>query len=240
MTNNIDLTIPYPVELNFILCHKPCPDYFQDYSNRLFISDNGTPGTITFPTKYDSRIYGELGAWQYIATQIRDCDRASLNHFRRKLPLSMSNVVVAAPIRLNCSLLEQTAFYHSIKIVDAIKKALPPKELEILNENLIYPYTIAKMPRPMIWDFVNFIEPRMLEIMRLIGCPTNYNDLLKWVENDETFCKPVEGKDTRPVYQARLGGFIVERLSTLFWRIFGQKNPFEVREVKLLEPNQSI
>ena len=182
----------------------------------------------------------KFGFWKWIATQIRDCDRASLLHYRRRLPFSMSPVVVAAPIKLNCSVLEQTAFFHSPKLVDAMRRALPAEEIQILNGNLIYPYCIAKMPRQVIWDLVNFIEPRIIQVIKELGCPTEIESLKKWMANDETFCKPVEGKDTRPEYQARIGGFLGERLATIFWTIFSQRNPIEVREVKLLEPGQKI
>ena len=77
-------------------------------------------------------------------------------------------------------------------------------------------------------------------VIKELGCPTEIESLKKWMANDETFCKPVEGKDTRPEYQARIGGFIGERLATVFWTIFSQRNPMEVREVKLLEPGQKI
>ena len=58
--------------------------------------------------------------------------------------------------------------------------------------------------------------------------------------DDETFCKPIDGKDTRPEYQARVGGFIGERLATIFFTILRQKNPVELREIKLLENHQAI
>lgn len=237
----MDYSIPYEQEFTFIICHKPLEkDYFQDISLRQYITDQNVPYCRKIPNQYDSRIYGELGFWKWIATQIRDCDRASLYHYRRRLPFSMSPVVVAAPIKLDCSVLEQTAFYHSPKLVDAMRRALPPEEIQILNGNLIYPYCIAKMPRQVIWDFVNFIEPRMIQIIKELGCPTEIESLKKWVANDETFCKPVDGKDTRPEYQARIGGFLGERLATIFWTMFSQRNPIEVREIKLLEPGQKI
>ena len=120
-----------------------------------------------------------FGFWKYIATQIRDCDRASLFHYRRRLPFSMSPIVLPTPIQFKCSVLEQTAFYHSVKLVGAIKQALPQNEVDILNGSLFYPYCIAKLPRQVIWDMVNFIEPRLVEIMNKLGCPTEIESLKK-------------------------------------------------------------
>ena len=205
----IDYKINFPQEITYIVGHKPLEfDGFQDISLRQYITDQNVEGFIQIQSEYDSRVMGELPFWKWIATQIRDGDCATLNHYRRKTNPTMAKVMVAQPMQLKCSVLEQTAFYHSPKLVEAIQKSLPPDELAVLNGNIFFPYCIAKMPRKLIWEFVNFMEPRMLRVFGNLGCPTEYNGALEFVRNDESFTGKQDGKDTRPEYQCRIGGFV--------------------------------
>ena len=57
--NKLTPDIPYQVDYNAILMHKPMvKDCFEDLSNRLYLSDNNTPNTIDIK---DSNWYGMSG-----------------------------------------------------------------------------------------------------------------------------------------------------------------------------------
>lgn len=178
-----------------------------------------------------------FGFWKWIATQIRDYDRASLLHYRRKLPFSMSPVVVAQPLNVG-NVLQQTAFYHSPKMSDALCKVLTPDEQKILNGPMFFPYCIFKAPRRLIWEWVNYVEPRILQCMQILGCPLDFEGACEFVRNDETFTTPVDKKNTDIVYQARVGAFIGERLNTVFWQSLNINKEF--KPATLLETNQRI
>ena len=90
INTKIDLNCPYPQTYSFILTHKKfdekTPDNFTDLANRIYISENGVPGTVKLDTgAYPTKCYGELGVWKWISQNIRDCDWAALNHNRRKI-----------------------------------------------------------------------------------------------------------------------------------------------------------
>lgn len=236
----IDYTIPYPQDFTFIIGHKELEfDGFQDISLRQYITDQNVPGFIQIKSEYDSRVLGELPFWKWAATQIRDEDTATINHYRRKTNPTMAKVMVPEPMPLKVSILEQTAYYHSPKVADALLKALPPDESNILRGNMFFPYNIAKMPRKLIWEYVNFIEPRLLRTMEILGCPLDYCGALEFMKNDPSFTTPIEGKNTDPKYQCRIGGCIMERLSTIFFNKLTQV-PKEFKKVSLLEKGQKI
>jgi len=144
----LDRTSPYPQIYNYILCHKPFDDsFFGDISNKIFISQNGkVEGTVAYKSEYDDRVYGELGVWKWIATQLRDDDWACLSHYRRKCYAKMG-VQMAEPIRLGGSVLDHLAHYHSPMLVEACSKALTPQELNVLREPILCPYNIFSAPK---------------------------------------------------------------------------------------------
>lgn len=63
--NKLTLDIPYTVEYHLIVCHnkeglKLAKASYGDYSNKLYLSDNGLEDTISIDTKWDSRLFGEF------------------------------------------------------------------------------------------------------------------------------------------------------------------------------------
>ena len=80
----------YNHHYNFILCHKPFEDRFGDVANKIYITDNEEyskqSGAILIDNKgLDSRVFGEIPFWGWIAQQLRDQDSASLCAYRRKI-----------------------------------------------------------------------------------------------------------------------------------------------------------
>lgn len=231
----------YSHQYNFILCHKNFEDRFGDVANKIYITDNkeyaANSGAILIDkNEYDSRVFGELPFWIYISKQIREQDSASLMAYRRKLYPKIG-IQVAQPLNLPCTVLEQLAYYHSPFIAETICKVLPPEEVKILNGNLLCAYNIFSAPYKVIVEWINFVIPRLEQIMKAIGCPNDFKSVKEWVKTTDLL-KPYEGKNSDLVYQSRVGAFILERLNTVFWlsRNYGQ----QWQPVKLLEPGQTI
>lgn len=101
-------------EYHIILCHKEIEkDYFGDYSNRKYISDTGVKGTIDISNgKYTSKVLGEYVAWEWICNNFGDEDRVTLHHYRRKIPISISPIIIPIPIIFKISLKEQMGYFH--------------------------------------------------------------------------------------------------------------------------------
>ena len=226
---------------NFILAHKPFEDKFGDIANKVYITDNkeyaANSGAILIDkNEYDSRVFGELPFWIYISKHIREQDSASLMAYRRKIYPKVG-IQVAQPLNLPCTVLEQLAYYHSPFIAETICKVLAPEEVKILNGNLLCAYNIFSANHKVIIEWINFVIPRLEQIMKAIGCPNDFKSVKEWVKTTDLL-KPYEGKNTDLVYQSRVGASILERLNTIFWlsRNYGQ----QWQPVKLLEPGQTI
>ena len=230
----------YNHNYTFIVCHKPFENKFGDISNKVYLSDfkdfANSSGAIFVDSVYDSKVFGEITFWDYIYKTIRDDDWACLCAYRRKI-YPRIGIQVANPIKFPCSVLQQLEHYHSRIIVDALAKALPKEELAVLNGNLFVPYNIFCAPRQVIGDWLSFVIPRVTQTMQILGCPQDIKGVKELVKTTDLI-KPAQDKNISLDYQARIGGFLAERINTIFWltRNYGQS----YQDVRLLEQNQRI
>lgn len=240
--HDLSLYPQYGHHFSFILCHKPFEDRFGDVANKIYITDNEEyskqSGAILIDNKgLDSRVFGEIPFWGWIAQQLRDQDSASLCAYRRKI-YARPGIQVAQPMQLQMTLLDQMAFCHSPILSAACCEVLPQEEIKILSGNLFFPYNIFSAPKKLIQEWVNFVIPRVTQIMDKVGCGGTYESCLEFVKNNESFTKPVDGKNTDPNYQARIGAFLSERMSSIFWQLL--QVPRNYQQVILLEEGQKI
>ena len=230
----------YSNTYTFIVCHKPFEDKFGDISNKVYLTDfkdyAKSSGALLVNSDYDSRVFGEITFWDYIYKTIRDYDWACLCAYRRKI-YPRFGIQVAHPIKLPCSVLQHLSYYHSSILTDALTKALPKEELEILESNIFVPFNIFSSPRQVIGDWIAFVIPRVTQTMQILGCPQDIEGVKEWVKTTDLL-SPVDGKNLSIDYQSRIGAFLSERINTIFWltRNYGQ----QFQEVKLLEKNQYI
>ena len=242
--NKLTPDIPYTVEYNLVLCHnkeglKLAKASYGDYSNKLYLSDNGLEDTISIGTKWDSRLFGEFGFWEWAANNIRDCDRACLQHYRRKLPLSISEIVLPEPCKFNFSILDGLAYWHSPVLCDALHSILSPQEFNLLQGNELLCWTIFKAPQPVIKQWVEFCGSKLTLLLRYFGLEPTLESFDKFVQDKNSGLLELrEGKNTDLVYQRRFMGCCLERFSHCFW--MSVPYPREYRQIKLLQPGQMI
>ena len=141
-------------------------------------------------------------------------------------------------MQFQCSLLQQISYYHSPKLATAIASTLPQNELNVLNGNLLCPYCIYAAPHQVIKDWVSFVEDRTIAVLNKLGCGTDPDNIIDFIKNDESFTTGGEGKNCEVKYQSRIGGFIAERMSTIFWML--SPMPKQWQNVILLENGQVI
>lgn len=203
----------------FIVCHKPFDDKFGDISNKVYLTDfkdyAKSSGALLVNSDYDSRVFGEITFWDYIYKTVRDDDWACLCAYRRKI-YPRIGIQVAHPIKLPCSVLQHLTYYHSRILTDALTKALPREELEILESNIFVPFNIFSVPRQVIGDWIEFVIPRVTQTMQILGCPQDIEGVKNWVKSTDLL-SPVEGKNLSIDYQSRIGAFLSERINTIFW-----------------------
>ena len=241
--NRIDLNCPYPQTYCAILTHKPenlvfAKNHFGDRDNRLYLSDTNVEGTMNiYQEGYDSRVFGELPAYMWIAEHIREQDWCSLNAYRRKLKLGIGTLV-AQPLQWKCSVLDQLANYHSTIYCDVLHSILPPNEFNLLQRNVFFPYNIAQMSGPHIKHYVSFIKEREDSFFKCLGFQPTLDNCRKFVTSEHSVLEQnIPDKNLNVEYQSRIGAFIMERLNTIYWQLIGN---FVPTEVVLLEKNQRI
>lgn len=213
---------------------------FGDYCNRLYLSDNNIPGTIDISNpEWPSKIVGEYPAWLWLSNNIRECDFASLSHYRRKLPLSIANVVLPYPMMFKCTILEHLAYYHSPILAEAMVKTLNPTELAIMNDNKLMCWNIFKAPQPLIKQWCEYCGNKLKLLSDILKCPINVESVHKFVKTKSNgFLTPYEGKNVDLVYQSRFYACALERYSHCFWTMY--QGPKDFKQVKFLEPGQTI
>ena len=241
--NNINKECLYPQTYCAILTHQPenlafAKKHFGDRDNRLYLSDTNVEGTMNiYQEGYDSRVFGELPAWMWLADKMREQDWVSLNAYRRKLKLGIGTLV-AAPMEWKCSVLDQLANYHSPVYCDVLNAILPRNEFNLLQRNVFFPYNIAQMSGPQIKHYVNFIKEREDAFFKCLGFVPALDNCRKFVTSEPSVLEQtIPDKNLNVEYQSRIGAFIMERLNTIYWQLVGN---FVPTEVVLLEQNQKI
>ena len=233
--NNIYLDCPYEQTYNVIICHNKeglefAKKKYGDYSNKLYLSDTGVEGTIDVSNGFPSSVYGELPFYHWIAQNLRPQDWVRVNHYRRKLPLSIG-LTLPAPLSFSGSMAQQLAYYHSPILTNAIMQTLSPVEQQVfMNANQLIPYNMMNCQ-------VEFIQksylPWMMEKINALRMV-----LGSGFKPDKSFFEPREGKRVDSWYQNRIYAFAMERYTTLFFLTnnFGQ----QLANVKLLEDGQKV
>lgn len=74
--------------------------------------------------------------------------------------------------------------------------------------------------------------------MGALGCPHSYEGAVEFIRKNPSFTTGGPDKDCRIEYQARIGGFIVERINTIFWQF--SQYPKQLQQIKLFGQNQAI
>lgn len=234
------------ISTEYILTHQ------KDYNLDLFPKDYGYDKVYTITDNSEVKadivvknerltsIYGEFPIWQYIVANQKDDEYVTLDHYRRKMQPYFYHDNVANTIMFNCSLYEQTAYYHGTFIADNIDKVLNDKEKQIYHSvKFIVPYNIMHLCKGTATAWVNYIETKLkaMETNLNSGNIITQERALELVKNSDAI-KEQPGKDCRPEYQARaLGGSAVERFSTIFWQLC---NNYFLGNIQLLENGQKI
>lgn len=237
----IDNECPYPQNYKFILAHKEsdCLYKFGDQANKIFLSENGcVEGTVPYTSNYDSRVYGELGPWQWICSQLRDEDEACLEHYRRKLKV-LPGITLPQPLQFPCRLIDQLASYHSGKLAEAFMSVCTPTEQQIMCQNVMYAWNIFSAPVSLCKEWLKYCENKVLSTMKALGCGTTFDEVTKFVSEDKDLLGPgASDKRTDIVYQTRFAGCLLERANTLFW--MQVQVPKSTSPIILLEDGQKI
>ena len=163
---------------------------------------------------------GEIPAWTYIYSQLKDGEYACLHHYRRKLLGPMDNsCCTAGPMAFKCSVAQQTANCHSNTMVRLLQKHLRPEDFKILSDgNLFFPYNIFCADKATIKEWLDFENHVIGEIVRQdTGADIEHFIRMDYGERGGDTFEPRPGKNIHVDYQRRFFAFMSERLNTIFW-----------------------
>ena len=163
---------------------------------------------------------GEIPAWTYIYSQLKDGEYACLHHYRRKLLGAMDHsCCTAGPMAFKCSVAQQTANCHSNTMVRLLQKHLRPEDFKILSEgNLFFPYNIFCADKATIKEWLDFENHVIGEIVRQdTGADIEHFIRMDYGERGGDTFEPRPGKNIHVDYQRRFFAFMSERLNTIFW-----------------------
>lgn len=233
---------------NYVVCHKDFDWNFGDYVNSQYqaIGTKDVKTNLNYTkieTDLPDEIYGEITYMKWIADNCKT-DWFSLSHYRRKFDF-VYGIPSYVEMRFGCSVADQTVYYHSKQIFEMFigylfrtNEQIAKAFIETVKMNVFCPYNIMAGPVEMARDWVNVVANPVIDFMQ--------NELkIKTIEDAYNFVKttdslvPRENKNIEIKYQARIGGFLAERMNTMFWLSLFQ-NPKLACNVNLLEAGQRI
>lgn len=223
---------------HFILTHKSDFTFPLDRNEKpedfTIISENPVKCTFIFEKQNRAPVVkegtvvkgvnnwqlGEIPAWTYIVSVLKDGDTATLHHYRRKL-LGTGQVGIyghAAYLKFPMDIMSQTAYYHSSTMVNLLRKVLPKEYSDYLSKSTLFaPYNLFYADKTIIQQWLNFQNFYIKKMVDITGPDIEYWLRTDYAERGGDTFTPRQGKNISTDYQRRFYAFISERLNTLFW-----------------------
>lgn len=234
--------------MQYVLCHKDFVFPTKTWLGQELVAiwqrhspDQEPPKTnlplVEYTSKYDDRIYGELGAWDWIANNSTD-DFNGLHHYRRLIQYPTYNIAVPKPMVFNGSLADQLNYYHSPKVTQVLDKVLASDILHKLN--VFFQYNLYNAPKEVLINWLQFVIPHIEKSVVELGfAGLTYEQFVDKVANDKSFVTGSPDKNVSSIYQARWPGCAIERLNSIFWQLVCPV-AYIPCEIDLLEAGQKI
>ena len=177
---------------------------------------------------HDDRFYSELFMMKYVADTYPLKDYVGFCHYRKYFAF-MDNVpdidkmfenveaICSYPITFRNTIHGQYASYHNIEDLDLLGDIIKEKHPEyadewdaFMNGHTMVPYNMFIMKKNDFLSYVDFQFGLIKEWLDVVG------DVEKRLEdNKEKYCKKIAPNNSLE-YQSRVGGYLMERLTTLF------------------------
>jgi len=234
--------------MQYVLCHKDFNFPTNTWLGQELVAiwqrhspDQESPKTnlplMEYTSKYDDRIYGELGAWDWISNNSKD-EFNGLHHYRRLIQYPTYQIAVPKPIAFGGSLADQMSYYHSPKVTQTLDKVLASDILHKLN--VFFPYNLYNAPKEVLINWLQFVIPHVEKAVFELGyAGLTYEQFVDKVANDKSFVTGGPEKNVSSTYQARWPACAIERLNSIFWQLVCQY-PYIPCEINLLEAGQKI
>ena len=214
----------------YLTAHKPfqCPEFVNN-SNYTIITDGTDIGTH-YPTKV-IKANNELAPMKYTYSegfQIYDIwinqpdyEWIGINHYRRYFkPDEEFEKINILPKPMQFNVRRQYAACHNVEdydeIIEIINKYYP--EMNTNLPDLFFPCNCCILTHDIFNQWCDFI----------FNCTFIFNER-HHLYSDDDVAQFVNTKPKNGIYQNRLHGFLLERLSTIFFLNYFNKKPTELR-----------
>lgn len=234
--------------LDIIICtHK---DFNSIVSNKCYKTiDVNTIDYKELGLKYDDDFYCELLTYMWIIKNWEIKEYIGFCHYRRYFSFidnipNMEEIfknfdaILPTPLHLKCSVKEHYAYCHNIddlEIIENIVKEYFPDYYQAVekafNGNMLFTNNMFIMKKDDFFEFMNFYTNVINMYLDLIG-----NDIDKRINDNKS--KYLKNYNNDPQaseiwYQKRIGGFMAERLLTVF--VIKKFNKIKLYDIKLTE-----
>ena len=241
----------------YICCHKDYEDVGIKDSRYSIITNKAIMNKTKlkmFRTdgKLDDRMWSELSSIYHIWKNPKlQADWIGLCHYRRYFDFMNDIPGFSKPVVAKCltgafNNYMQYDICHCSKdlifTLRIIKKSLKeylPAFIHMLDSHMYFPYNMFVLPKDVFNEYCEFVFGILLALDNIMKIDGKYENMLKHIGNYREYYieKNMSPNDTYE-YQARLYGFIAERLTTTFFMKYihdhGKDSIIE-RNVKITE-----
>ena len=214
--NNIDI---------FICTHK---DFDKVVNNNVYSIVDSRNIDKTYNNLTD-KFYSELLQFFYVSENYKLKDYVGFCHYRRYFAFMDDipnmdevfkdcDIITARPREGNANMREEYKRFHNIEDLNIIEGIIEDKFPSYRNAmrtflygEIMFPYNMFIMKREDFLEYINFIKSVLDEYLKIVG-----TDIVKRIEdNKEKYLKDFYPNNTIE-YQYRIGGYLAERLTTVF------------------------
>lgn len=195
---------------------------------------------------YKNEFWSEMSALMFVYEKM-DFDWITINHYRRRLLVPNYNeVYVSYPREFTITMKESYEINHGYGdmelLTDIILKSnlstdFKTEWVKFLTSKYMICYNMASCPKEVFMDWMSVVRFIINEYKSRLNLNT-FEDVKKMVD----------GRFKNNHLQYRLGGFIAERITNVYFNMYAKqhnnlpiiKNPLHCCDVKLLEDGMTI
>lgn len=216
----------------YICTHKDFQQLVTNACYQVIDSRNITPN---LPLKDD--FYSEFYQFKWISEQPNLPEYIGFCHYRRyfsfldDIPhMTPNKLVVTTPMFFNVTVEQQYAYHHNVGDLDLVGDIIKEKFPDyydtwqhFIKGKTFYPNNMFIMHKDKFKKYCHFIFTILDEYLKRVG-----TDIHKHIEeNKDKYIKVFSPNNTTD-YQYRIGGYVGERLSNVFFnKNFGMKEIYD-------------
>ena len=206
----------------YICTHKSFIPSVQSPNYRI-IDSREIRDTTNLPLKDD--FYSELFQFKWVRDNVDIPAYIGFCHYRRyfsfgdNIPsIDGDKVIVTKPMLFNGTIRDHYEYYHNIEDLEIVENIIKEKYPEyydtcerFLYGNIFIPCNMFIMSGDRFKQYCDFAFDVMDEYLKVVG-----TDIMKRIEDNKSKYIKDFYPNSRPEYQYRIGGYIMERLTNIF------------------------